>query len=438
MANYNYIGSVAERFMKFRSTLATEENISENLFNAISIYVPKSLASADIADGAYTPDEITADKYAVIAVTVDNYNSVLKETGSLLSQWLPIFNDGTNSAVTLYLIIFDDTDFAPTVGDASIVWNPLSKAFKELYFISFFKTMFSNKYDGNETDDANYFDMALCLAYQCEKESTLSFCLTEAKLEVFEEGEEDENACKVMSHTRGEETTYCKTLTGSDTAKRAEYFWGFLNLIAPNHAEFHIHNGSFMIPIVLGKWFEQTNDSGQYIGNKLQKIRLSGTKVKPTGLPSPLDSDVNLNLGSYIYDNLDAKNVGYFISISSNSNSDAQFIRERSIGNYPITAYMMSKFIDYQSAQDVANFQASLETLTEPVLVSEDTYETIQGYLVGNIQKMGANGRLINVQLKFPPFTKAKQGNKLVGNGQWKARYEDDLEGVEVSGSISF
>lgn len=437
MANLNYIGSVAERFMKFRSTLSTEEDISENLFNAISIYVPKSLASANIAEGAFTPSEITEDKYAVIAVTVDNYKSVLKETGSLMTQWLPVFNDGTNSAVTLYLVIFDDTDFAPTLGQASIAWNPLSKAFKDLYFISFFKTMFSPKYNGGE-DDTNYFDMALCLAYQCEMDSTLSFCLTEANLTVFEDGADDTNACKVMSHTRGEETTYCKTLVGSTTATRAEYFWGFLNLIAPNHTEFHIHNGSFMIPIVLGAWFTQTNDSGEYIGNKLQKIRLTGTKVKPTGLPSPLDSDVNLNLGSYIYDNLDAKNVGYFIAISSNSNSDAEFIRERSIGNSPITAYMMSKYIDYQSAQDVANYQASLETLTEPVLVNEDTYTTIKGFLVGNIQKMGANGRLIDVQLKFPPFSEAKKGNRLTGTGQWKATYVDDLEGVEVSGSISF
>ena len=103
--NLNYVGSVAERFMKFRSSLATEENISENIFNAVSIYVPKSLASANLADGSYDPADITATKYGVIAVNVDNYNKVLKAGGALLSQWLPIFNDGTNSAVTLYIII---------------------------------------------------------------------------------------------------------------------------------------------------------------------------------------------------------------------------------------------------------------------------------------------------------------------------------------------
>ena len=85
--------------MKFRSSLATEENISENIFNAVSIYVPKSLASANLAEGSYDPADITATKYGVIAVNVDNYNKVLKAGGALLSQWLPIFNDGTNGAV---------------------------------------------------------------------------------------------------------------------------------------------------------------------------------------------------------------------------------------------------------------------------------------------------------------------------------------------------
>ena len=76
-----------------------------------------------------------------------------------------------------------------------------------------------------------------------------------------------------------------------------------------------IHNGSVMLPIVLASWFEDQNDAGEYVGNKLAKIRLQGSKVKPTGLPSELNSDVNKNLGSYIYDILDAKYVAYFIAI---------------------------------------------------------------------------------------------------------------------------
>lgn len=446
--NLNYVGSVAERFMKFRSSLATEENISENIFNAISIYVPKSLASANLADGSYNPDDITATKYGVIAVNVDNYNKVFKAGGALLSQWLPIFNDGTNSAVTLYVIIFDDTSFTPTVTANGIVWNPLSKAFNELYFISFFKTMFSEHYDGSvvehepaeegDYDDSNYFDMALCLAQLCEAESTLSFNLCEVHVTVPEEGAEDTNACKVMTQTRGEETTHCTALTGSTVVTRAQYFWGFLSLIAPKHTELHIHNGSFMIPIILGKWFEATNASGEFVGNKLAKIRLSGSKVKPTGLPSPLDTDVNLNLVSDIYDNLDAKHVGYFISISSSSRNNAEFIRDRSIENFPITAYAISKWIDYNASQALANYATANGTLTEPVLANEATYTYIQQLVQGAINTFASTGRIVDVVLAFPPFSEAKKGQSFEGTAVWSARYIDDLESVELSGSISF
>lgn len=446
--NLNYIGSVAERFMKFRSSLATEENVSENIFNAISIYVPKSLASGNLAEGSYTPEEITADKYAVIAVTVDNYSQVLKEGGALLTQWLPIFNDGTNTAVTLYVIIFDDTTFSPEVTATGITWSPLSKAFNELYFISFFKTMFSEHYDGalvesdpaeeTDYDDSNFFDMALCLAQLCEAESTLSFCLTEAHVVVPEDGETDTNACKVMTQTRGDETTYATTLAGSTVATRAQYFWGFLNLIAPKHTEFHIHNGSYMIPIILGKWFEETNASGEYVGNKLAKIRLSGSKVKPTGLPSPLDTDVNLNLVKGIYDNLDAKYVGYFISISSSSRNNAEFIRDRSIENFPITAYAISKWISYTASQALANYATATGTLTEPVLANEATYNYIQQLVQGVINTFTATGRLVNVTLSFPPYSEAKKGQSFEGTAVWSAVYVDDLESVELSGSITF
>ena len=445
--NLNYIGSVAERFMKFRSSLSTEEDVSENIFNAISIYMPKSLAVANLASGSYDPDEITADKYAVVIATVDNYTDVFEETGSLLTQWKPVFNDGVNSAVKLYIIIFDDTGFAPTVGDKSISWAPLTKAFKELYFISFFKTLFSEHYDGSKVehdpaeegdyDDSNYFDMALCLSYQCELESTLSFFLCEAHVEVFEEGGADTNACKVMSLERGEETTHCATLTGSTLADRAEYFWGYLNLLGGTHTEFHIHNGSFMIPIILGKWFENTNASGEYVGNKLAKIRLSGSLVKPTGLPSPLDSDVNLNLVSSIYEILDAKYVGYFESIDATTRNNAQFIRSRTIQNYPINAYMMSKWIDYYTSQDLANYATSNNSLTNPVLVNEQTYENIQTMLASRISEIGQT-YLTNVSLDFPPFSEAKKGQSIEGTGVWSAVFVDDLESVSVSGSITF
>lgn len=433
--NLNYVGSVAERFMKFRSTLKTEENVENNLFNTVSIYVPKSLAAANLASGSYTPSEVTADKYAVIAVTVDNYTSVLAAGSVLLSQWLPVFNDGTNSAVTLYIIIFDDTGFTPTVTASALTWQPLTKAFNELYFISFFKTLFSEHYDGSK-DDSNYFDMALCLSYLCEMESTLSFDLIELKVTVPDGS--DTNNCKIMSLTEAEELAHCTTLVGSTVADRAQYFWGYWTLIGNKHSEVHLHNGAFMIPIILGAWFEKTNVTGEYVGNKLAKLRLTNSNVKPTGLPSPLNGAVNLNLAEEITDILDAKVVGYFISIADNSDNNAEFIRDRSGSNFPITAYMISKFIDYKSAQDMAKYATAVTTLTKPVLTNKKTYEHIQEILVGNIQNFAGLGRLDNLVVKFPPYAEAKSGQWFKGTAVWSAVYIDDLEGVEISGSISF
>lgn len=447
MANLNYKGSVAERFMKFRSSLATEENISENLFDALSIYLPKSLASNNLADGSFDPAEITADKYAVVTVTVDNYKEELKDTGSLLSQWLPVFNDGANSAVTLYIIIFDDTGFAPTVGDKAIAWSPLSKAFNELYFISFFKTMFSEHYDGSKVendpaqegdyDDSNFFDMTLCLSNLCQNESTLSFCLCELKVAVPENGT-DTNIAKIMSETKAEEVATASTLTGSTVATRAKNFWGFMNLIGMNHSQIIVHNGNFMLPIILGSWFTRPNTTGLYVGNKLAKIRLTGDKVKPTGLPSPLDSNVNLNLEKSISDILDEKVVGYFLSISDNSRNNAELIRDRSGSNFPITAYMISKYIDYKTSQDMANFVSSLTTLTNPVLANAEAYEQLQGLLASNIQLFAGLRRLEQVTIQFPPFSEAKKGNSFEGIAVWSAVYIDDLESVNISGSIQF
>ena len=447
--NLNYVGSVAERFFKFRSTLKSTEGVAEDLFNAISIYVPKSLASANLSSDAYDADAIDATHYAVIAVTVDNYKSVLADGSVLLSQWLPVFNDGTNFNVTLYLIIFDDTGFAPTLTAGAISWTPLTKAFKELYFISLFKTMFSEHYDGKKVvtepvhetdyDDSNYFDMALCLAYLCETDSTLSWALLETKIDVLNKASDaDENPCKIQSITKGDEKLHCATLVGTEVADRASYFWGYLNLIAPNHAQPLVHNGAYQVPIILGRWFEAKNASGNFIGNKLCKIRLTGTKVHPTGNPSPLNSDVYLNPDSSITAILDDKNVGYFISVANDSDSDTELTTDRSVGNVPATAYAISKWIDYNSSQDMAKYATEIASLTKPVLCNQEAYAKLQSFLINNIATFATMGRIENIEVSFPPFSEAKVGNWFRGTAVWSAHYIDDLGGCDVSGSIAF
>ena len=433
--------------MQFRSSLATEESVSENIFNAISIYMPYSLASRNITADAMSGVEVTADKYAVLTVNVDNYNDIL--AGTALYDWKPVFNDDTNFDVTLYLIVFDDTSFAVTVGDKSIEWSPLKKAFEDLYFISFFKTMFSEHRNGKKVesdpaeatdyDDSNYFDMLLCLSYLCENESSLSFCLAEGAVDVLAKATEtDDNPCKVQSITRADETAHCTTLTGSTLADRAEYFWGYLNLIAPDHTMFYIHNGAFMTAIILAKWFTEKNESGMYLGNKLAKIRLSDSRVKPTGLPSPLNSDVNLNLDKTVYTILDEKHVGYFISISSASDSNAELVRDRTIGNFPANAYMMTKWICYQTSQNCANMVTANDTLTKPYLTNQETYDAIQQLLLNNIQSMALTGRITNVELNFPPLAEVVQGQTITGTGVWEATYIDDIESIRISGTVNF
>lgn len=441
--NLNYVGSVAERFMKFRSSLVSTEEKDLNIFNNIGIFIPKSLAGDQLDSEAYDATTVTADNYAVITVTVDNYTSVMKSTGDLIAQWSPVFNDGTNGSVTLILIVFDDTDFAPTVTASGIAWEPLTKAFNDLYFTTVFKTMFDTDYTSKtvatETTLNNYADLALCLSALCSKESTLSVCLTEVKVDVpATPTSADTNYIKILSHTRGEETTHCTTLTGSTPSDRAEFFWGFINFLGGAHTWVIVNNGTFMFPIVLGKWFSETNNSGQFIGNKLAKIRLSGSKVKPTGLPSPLNSDVNLNLDPAWYTNLDDKSVGYFMSISDSTDNDAQLIRERTVENFPVTAYLISKWIDYNASQALANYATSLSTLTDPVLANEDTYTYIQRLVQQTINTFASTRRIVDVQLNFPPYSQAKKGNTFEGVAVWKARYIDDLEGVELSGSVTF
>lgn len=444
--NLNYVGSLAERFMKFRASLTASTEVSENLFDAISIYVPKSLASNNISSEAYDASSVTSTTYAVIAVTVDNYKEIMKSSGKLFYDWSKVFNDDTNSAVTLYLIVFDDTTFSASVTDTSISWAPLTKAFEELYFISFFKVMFSEHYDGTKVttptasayDDSNYFDMCLCLSALCAGEANLSACICEVHVTVpATASTSDGNPCKVLSKSRATETAHCTTLTGSTLADRAEYFWGYVNFLGGEKTMVYVHNGSYVLPIIFGLYFAKTNGSGQFVGNKLAKVRISDSRVKPTGLPSTVDSDVNLNLISAWYNNLDEKNVGYLISISGSSRNNAELITDRSVANYPIMAYMIKCWICYNASQSLADYASSVESSSVPVLTNEATYRYIQGLVQQKLNDMAGTGRLEGINLTFPPYSEAKQGNKFVGVAAWSARYIDDFGGCDVSGEIT-
>lgn len=442
--------------MRFRSTLSAEAQAQDiNIFNAVSIFVPKSLASANLESASYDPSAIDADKYGVITVTVDNYKSIFKSTGNLYSQWLPVFNGDTNFNVTLYVIIFDDTGFSPTLGASAISWAPLTKAFNELYFISFFKTMFADDYktmldvtsgtpDTYALSNGAYCDLALCLASLCEGEGTMSLCLVQNTVELpsaaFPDTEDTDgsNAVRILEKTRGGETAGITTFVGTTDIDRAKYFWGALHLIGGKHAWQITHNGVFMFPVILSTWFESKNASGEFVGNQLAKIRLTDSKVKPTGLPSPLDSDINLNLTDPYRTNLEAKYSQYLESIGDGTGNNARVTGDRTVDGFPVTAYMMSKWIDYNASLAMARYVTDRSTLTDPVLCNEAAYNDLQNILGNVISVMVRTGRLRNVQLSFPPFSEAKVGQSFKGTAVWSAVYELDLDKVEVSGSITF
>ena len=76
--------------------------------------------------------------------------------------------------------------------------------------------------------------------------------------------------------------------------------------------------------------------------------------------------------------------------------------------------------------------------MTDSVLANEATYTYIQQLVQGVINTFASTGRIVDVVLAFPPFSEAKKGQSFEGTAVWSARYIDDLESVELSGSITF
>ena len=148
---YSYENSVAQRWMQFRSNIQATEDVSTEIFNAVSVYIPSNLGVANISGFAeMTPPTVSTPM--VLTVTVDNYQSVMAENSALLKQWGPVFLDGSNFDLTLYLIVFaapDDNSNPITLGPdtstykSTIMLPSLSNAFDKLYHISYFKTMFA-------------------------------------------------------------------------------------------------------------------------------------------------------------------------------------------------------------------------------------------------------------------------------------------------------
>jgi hypothetical protein len=147
--NVNYIGSLAQRKFKFSSSVTVTNVDNSDLFNSVSVYLPKSFAAANIID--FDPSSVTQHSPALLALTVDNYVDEIK--GDLLSQLTPIFRDDSNYDVTVYIVVFFDTDASPTLwdkGSTYITFSPLTEAYEELYFLSYVKLLYDPDYNGED------------------------------------------------------------------------------------------------------------------------------------------------------------------------------------------------------------------------------------------------------------------------------------------------
>ena len=105
----------------------------------------------------------------------------------------------------------------------------------------------------------------------------------------------------------------------------------------------------------------------------------------------------------------------------------------------PVTAYMIEKWIDYTTSQQLANLVTDRDTVTHPYLKNEETYQKVQDILLENIQKHARSGRLKDIQLNFPAYTELTPSDTdiIVGQGAWEATYVYPLRKVVVGGTIN-
>jgi hypothetical protein len=283
---------------------------------------------------------------------------------------------------------------------------------------------------------SKYFDLALALAYLGKSNIERSVVVTPVKTSFVDQKPNPDDACWLRYKTPAEQKEAMTSLAECD---RAKYFWAALYLMDTGNTWCLVHSEPVNIfPLILEEWFAERNGSGQFIGNKLSMLRLSGTKIKPYGYPSWIYSDVNEN-DAEGFDQLDEMNVGYLSTIADDTMSDCALSSAHGITGTPITALLISKFIDYRSAQQTAIMLTAKETNTKPKLTDEASYADIQTIVAANIGAFATtNGRLYNVIFTFPQFSVAKTGlTAIEAATSWRAVYKDDLDEVTVTGSIT-
>jgi hypothetical protein len=305
---------------------------------------------------------------------------------------------------------------------------------------------------------SQFFDLSLALANLCKLNPSLSQFWSQVRIQLFEDdfpnvvlapGEKlsdyDPNKCFIRSTTAEEEKAAMTNLNLSSAALRAKFYWGALQLIQADntfltcHCEPNELNGSAIniLSEVLSLWFEKTNASGLYVGNKVHTIRLSSGNIKPLGWPSSLNNAVNENDAGAVKI-LGPKGVAYLQTISDSSMENCRLTYARTLDKMPLNATMIAKWVDHRSAMECANLITDKGTLTNPMLTNNEAYIKIQSIVGSNLARFAGTKRLYNTKLAFPSFEVAKTGlTALEASSAWSAIYVDDLDRVTVTGGIT-
>ena len=227
-------------------------------------------------------------------------------------------------------------------------------------------------------------------------------------------------------------------MTSLITADRGRYLWGALRLMEASNTVLLAHSENTNILVdVFAAWFATKNSSGLYIGNKLSMLRLSGTRIKPFGVPSLLNSAINEN-DEVGFDMFDDMNIGYLMTINSKTEQECVLSMMRSVTGMPINALMISKYVDYASSQECADLVTEKGTLTNPILTDAQAYAKIQDIVNRNLLLFVGTRRIGKIVLSFPDFAIAKTGmTSLEAASAWSAVYTDDLDEVTVTGGIT-
>jgi hypothetical protein len=286
-----------------------------------------------------------------------------------------------------------------------------------------------------------YFDLSLALAHLCRGNIALSWFWSFVKVNFEDRMPAASDPCWILFKTRAEQLEEMDSLL---TADRNRYYWSALYLTECQNTTVVVHSeNQYIVADVLAAWFAGRNSSGTFIGNKLSWLRLAGTRIKPLGWPSWLDSSINENVSADIIQQLEDMNVGHLRTISDNTPQESVLTMAQGVGDIasgiPVSMQMIAKFVDYTCSMLTANMVTDRGTLANPIMTDEIAYATIQSIVSNTLMRFAGTGdRLTSVSLSFPDFAVAKKSRTAISAATaWRAIYVDDLRTVEVSGGIS-